>query len=109
MTTKRVMVTFQREGWHCWPSAPMHREYLRRQHRHLFHIKVSVEVVGEDREVEFHDLLDFSKASYTLLPSWSCEMAAAYLAELVKRWLDKDMKVEVEVWEDGECGARVEA
>lgn len=45
-------------GWHRWPSAPAHRDYLASRHRHQFCITASVAVGHDDRDVEFHDLRD---------------------------------------------------
>lgn len=107
-----VIVTHQAAGFHCWPSAPEEVAYLRARHRHLFHFKVEVPVRHGDRDVEFHTLLERLKQilffSYELcglefdFGELSCEHIAAKLLPLI------DASA-VEVWEDGECGARVEA
>lgn len=104
---KEVSVKFTREGVHQWLDAPRHRDYLARPHRHLFHVKVTTIVIHSEREVEFHDLLEFSRGSFTVYPTWSCEKAAEHLCDCVKRWLPNDRMVRVECWEDGECGASV--
>lgn len=62
--TARIVVRFVAEGWHCWPAAPEHRSYLASRHRHLFHVEVRLPVVHEEREVEFHDLLDAAKVDF---------------------------------------------
>lgn len=46
-------------GFHRWPEAPVHRAYLRDAHRHLFHVRATVEVSHTERDVEFHDLGSF--------------------------------------------------
>lgn len=94
-------------GFHCWPSAPPHRAYLRDRHRHLFHVRAAVAVRHDDRDTEFHDLMD-------LVRQWwgpgdrecgaaSCEALARDLAAFLG---SRGLAVaEVEVSEDGEAGA----
>lgn len=116
MTT--IWVTFQVEGWHRWPEAPLsERSYLRNDHRHMFHFRVEMEVKTAEREVELHDFrqcclnrmeeytprsggVDFEDRSCEQL-AW--EMVGWCQLEYIGRW------VACEVSEDGECGARVEA
>jgi len=96
------------EGFHEWPDAPEEVFFLRNNHRHIFHVTVEVPVSHSDRDVEFILLkrrVDaFIKEQNTHLVSetWSCEQWA--LALLVK--FDA---FRVEVSEDGENGAIVEA
>jgi hypothetical protein len=102
----RVWVTHRFAGYHQWPDAPVERAYLRNRHRHLFHVKVTVSVAHDNRDVEFHDLLDSVAAACDFLeqPLGSCEMIAAALAKNVQAaWPGR--RVSVEVSEDGECGA----
>lgn len=101
-----IIVRFQVEGWHCWPGAPDHRAYLRTPHRHMFHVDVSMPVGHDDREVEFHDLLDFCRAA---MPPGdyghrSCEMLARELYQKITRRYTR--RAVVSVFEDGEVGAR---
>lgn len=109
-----IWITFKMPGIHCWPTAPEHRDYLRQPHRHLFGVKVATAVDHDDREIEFHDLLDQAKAIFAdglegpdALPiGRSCETMArrlgVYLSHAHKRLFT------VTVDEDGECGATVE-
>ena len=113
MITK-IVVALQVPGVHWWPEGPnaKHR-YLQYPHRHTFHIKVTLCVTHADRQIEFleyqswlrsclfkewgeyqagEDLLNFG--------TYSCEMIAQRLLSLLDA-------VEVEVLEDGECGAIV--
>lgn len=103
-----VIVRFTREGFHCWPDAPPHRAYLAERHRHLFHIEVALEVFEHDREIEFHDLLDFCRQQFPggEMGSASCEQMAKRLAENITRRFS-GRRVSVGVFEDGEVGARV--
>lgn len=105
-----VEVSFTAEGWHRWPGARPRRDYLKARHRHLFHVRVRMEVEGKDREVEFHDLLDEAKAAFGAghFGSKSCECMAE---ELIRHFEDqphyKGRAMVASVSEDGECGALV--
>lgn len=106
-----AIVRFTAEGWHNWLGAPEGRRYLSHSHRHLFHIEVSVQVFSDDREIEFHDLLDFCKTHWPGLMQkdlggQSCEMLAANLLDTVVCHYPKRF-VKVSVFEDGEVGAEV--
>lgn len=108
LVSSTAWVTCQFEGWHAWPDAPELRVYLSSPHRHLFKVLVELEVFHDDREVEFHDLLDFVRS---LLPgpdlgAQSCEMMARNMCHSIRsRYPGRDCLVSVS--EDGEVGARV--
>lgn len=105
--TRTIYVRFNRVGWHRWPHAPARRDYLASPHRHLFNIEVGLTVLHDDREVEFHDLLEDCKAAVPDQHKWgeqSCEAIAAVLARQV-RALYPDRTITVDISEDGECGA----
>lgn len=105
-----VWVTASFVGFHKWIDAPDEVAFLRNEHRHVFHVKVSVAVTHGDRDVEFfilkRDLSDHCAGFAGRSFLYSCEQVAFILGEL----LQKDQyKVQwVEVSEDGENGARVE-
>lgn len=115
-TPATIHVRFTMEGFHYWPDAPDHRNYLAFEHRHLFCVEVSTQVDHDDREIEFHDLRDEAivafKANYTnaiakVLGALSCEMIARNMGAALA---DKHARAfTVQVWEDGECGASVTA
>lgn len=107
-----VYCTLQMEGLHNWANCP-HEEvaYLRDDHRHVFHIKASVEVTHTDRDVEFimlkHSIEEYLITNYfdpiiymCNFGSMSCEMLAV---ELINRF----NLVQCEVNEDGENGSVV--
>lgn len=111
VTRARIAVTFQRAGFHKYPSAPEDVSYLQSVHRHLFKFKVTINVHHDDREIEFHQFLNWIESLYannTLNFDFkSCEMLARELAtEIHKRYNTRT--ISVEVWEDGECGAIVD-
>jgi hypothetical protein len=115
MTT--IWVTFQQEGWHCWPAAPQRRAYLQRPHRHLFHFRVEMQSMDPDREIELHDLKEWSQQALSMgfsrlhergldFEQMSCEHLAEWMCrEMQKKW---SRWAACEVSEDGEVGARVE-
>jgi hypothetical protein len=116
-----AVVRFSMDGYHRWEEAPRERKYLGSKHRHRFNIELSVEVEHANRDVEFHDLLSFSKAA--LLRSWgtrrwglvedtvdfgtwSCERIAIWLADTIQARYGKRACC-VSVFEDGDVGAVV--
>ncbi len=102
-------VNFQVEGWHGWKDAPDQRAYLRESHRHLFKIAASIEVFHDDREIEFHDLLDFcnSITPRGKLNNQSCEQIAESLLQSLLDKYGVNRKSVIKVFEDGEVGAEL--
>lgn len=106
ITSRYIVVRHRLEGFHAYPNAPEPVSYLSARHRHMFHIKVKLEVFQNDREVEFHMFLNWLKSLYnekTLdLNDKSCETHAE---ELITQISEKyaGRKIEVTVSEDGEC------
>jgi hypothetical protein len=110
-TKKFVWVTFQRKGFHYYPNAPEEVAYLKDRHRHLFKFKVKMEVFSDDREIEFHMMLNLIESWYDSgsleLNYKSCEMLANDLANrLFYHYGSKGNKREcqIDISEDGECG-----
>lgn len=102
-----ISVRFQVEGWHRWPDAPPHRGYLAQSHRHMFHVEATLPVGHDDREVEFHDFLDFCRIHFEGgdRGAQSCEvMARDLLASICGHYA---RSASVKVFEDGEVGATV--
>jgi hypothetical protein len=99
-------------GFHSWPNAPDEVKYLRNKHRHEFHIKVTVKVEHNDRDIEFITLrsavdrmFDGASAEHDF-GAKSCEMIAEDIIYFVEA--DENYKIySVEVSEDGENGAIV--
>lgn len=103
-----AVVRFTLPGWHRWPGAPERRGYLGTEHRHLFHFEVELELLHDDREVEFHDLLGEAKSAAhgPNFGTQSCEQIAAGLIDHFEEFYP-GRDVRVAVFEDGECGAVV--
>ena len=100
-----IWITTSFVGYHRWEDAPNEVAFLRNWHRHVFHVKLAVEVYHGDREQEFF-LLKSRVNQYIQKHlsgqhfSSSCEgIADDLLTAFGARW--------VEVSEDGENGAIV--
>jgi hypothetical protein len=115
--SRAVIATVDVVGFHCWPDAPDAVLYLAERHRHVFKIRCEFNVMGEDRDIEFHTAQGWIRAA--LKNGWgdpcnfgalSCEGIARELNVLLERRPGKDAgrwAQAIEVWEDGENGARV--
>jgi hypothetical protein len=116
-TAKRwIWVTFQQAGFHYYPQAgtdPSLEDvsYLGSKHRHLFKFKVAIQVTHSDRDLEFHQVLNYCESLYQGkildISHKSVEMLADDLYERIAiRYPQRDMKIEIS--EDGECGCTIE-
>ena len=113
--SRRIWVTFQRAGFHRYPAAATDTSledvsYLAARHRHLFKFRVEIEVFHDDRELEFHQVLNYCESLYQRhleINHKSVEMLADDLyVQLASRYPGRFVAIEVS--EDGECGCRVE-
>lgn len=116
--TASVEVNFSVAGLHHWPGAAEQRAYLANPHRHLFEVRVTCDVGHDEREVEFHDLLEDARRAFSglgapyhprsLLVNFgarSCEtLGRELLLHLLQDWPGV---TSVRVSEDGECAAIV--
>ena len=113
---KKIWVTFQREGIHCFPAAAEDPKladvaFLANPHRHIFHFRVAIDVFHDDRELEFIQFKRWLESLYVntvlQLDYKSCEMIADDLyAQIAAKYPDRDVLIEVS--EDGENGCYVE-
>jgi hypothetical protein len=113
---KKIWVTFQKSGFHRYPAAGEDPNlsdvsYLAARHRHLFKFRVEIEIFHNDRELEFHQVLNYCESLYKdnhlEIDYKSVEMLADDLYDqLASRYPDRYMAIEVS--EDGECGCRIE-
>lgn len=104
-----IFVTTKIEGLHRYPAAPDEVSYLRNLHRHLFGVKVKIEVFHNDRDLEFimvkHVVENYLNAIFSMkVESISCEMIANDLYEVLKGRYGKDRLIQIEVDEDSENG-----
>jgi hypothetical protein len=117
---RKIWVTFRKEGIHCYPAAATDPalatgdeydvSFLGSPHRHIFHFRVWIDVLHNDRDIEFIQfkrwLENLYKDGILQLDHKSCEMMADDLyAEIADRYPDR--AVWIEVAEDGENGALI--
>jgi hypothetical protein len=118
---KKIWVTFQKEGVHCYPAAatdPMLAtgdehdvSFLANLHRHIFHFRVAIEVTHNDRDIEFIQFKRWLESLYVntilQLDYKSCEMIADDLyLQIATKYPNRDVWIEVS--EDGENGCSAE-
>jgi hypothetical protein len=107
--TNYIWVTTQFEGFHHYFNAPEEVAFLRDTHRHIFHIKIWVEIFTNDRDIEFILFKKFidNNIARGNMNDKSCEMIADDLNELIKTKYP-NRKIKIEVSEDGENGCEKE-
>lgn len=100
-----IVTKFQVEGYHNWPEAPECFSYLKERHRHIFVITAKNNVGHADRDKEVNNqrklMLHYLEEKYGKpceFGSMSCEKIAEDIAYIFGC-------SEVEVLEDGFCGA----
>ncbi len=118
---RKIWVTFRKEGIHCYPAAASDPQlntgdeydvsFLASPHRHIFHFRVSIDVLHTDRDIEFIQFKRWLESLYvggTLELNYkSCEMIADDLyVQIAQKYPNRD--VHIEVSEDGENGCFVE-
>jgi len=119
---RKIWVTFQKEGTHCYPAAATDPNlatgdqydvsFLASLHRHIFHFRVWIDVFHNDRDVEFIQFKRWLKQLYSStqnilsLDHKSCEMIADDLyLQIAAKYPNR--AVWIEVAEDGENGALI--
>ena len=115
---KMIWVTFRKEGIHKYPAAltdpalatgdEYDVSFLGYPHRHIFHFKVWIAVVHDDRDIEFIQfkrwLENLYAQSILQLDFKSCEMMSNDLYDTIsKKYPNRDIWIEVS--EDGENGS----
>jgi hypothetical protein len=117
---RKIWVTLQKEGVHCYPAAATDPQlatgdeydvsFLGSPHRHIFHFKVHIDVFHNDRDIEFIQfkrwLENLYKDAILALDYKSCEMIADDLyIQIASRYPNR--AVWIEVSEDGENGCLI--
>ena len=119
---RKIWITFQKEGIHCYPAAATNPQlatgdkydvsFLANPHRHIFHFRVWIDVLHNDRDIEFIQFKRwleqlYSGASSVLsLDYKSCEMIADDLyLQIASRYPGRSVWIEVS--EDGENGCLI--
>lgn len=118
VTNRTIFVTFQKEGVHKYPGADTDPKlatgdwddvsFLGVLHRHVFHFRVEINVVHNDRDIEFIQFKRWLERLYSQetlqLDYQSCEMMAEALAEhIAVKYPGRNFNITVS--EDGENGA----
>jgi len=112
---RKIWITFQKVGFHRYPAAAQDPRladvsYLADKHRHIFKFRVEIEIFHNDRDLEFHQVLNYCESLYQSqldIDYKSVEMLADDLyLQLAARYPERYMAIEVS--EDGECGCRIE-
>ena len=117
---RKIWVTFQKEGIHCYPAAATDPQlatgdeydvsFLATPHRHIFHFRVWIDVFHNDRDIEFIQFKRWLQNLYATgileLDYKSCEMIADDIyTQISQRYPDR--AVWIEVAEDNENGCLV--
>lgn len=116
---RKIWVTFQKEGIHCYPAAGSDPKlatgdqydvsFLANPHRHIFHFRVWISVFHDDRDLEFIQFKRWLEQLYSgtssvlSLDYKSCEMIADDLyIQIADRYPGRSVWIEVS--EDNENG-----
>ena len=119
---RQIWITFRKEGIHCYPAAATDPalctageydvSFLASPHRHIFHFRVSIDVLHNDRDIEFIQFKRWCESLYSgsssvLELDWkSCEMIADDLyLQIAARYPGRNVVIEVS--EDGENGCSI--
>jgi hypothetical protein len=119
---RKIWITFQKEGIHKYPAAltdpalatgdEYDVSFLGYPHRHIFHFRVWIDVLHNDRDIEFIQFKRWLESLYNGqgsvlgLDYKSCEMMADDLyLQIAARYPER--AVWIEVAEDGENGALI--
>ena len=110
---KRIWVKFAKEGIHKYPAALTDPDladvsFLGYPHRHMFHFKVEIGVVHNDRDIEFIQFKRWIESLYSEgvleLDFQSCEMISDALAEKIKTKYP-GREIVISISEDDENGS----
>jgi len=104
--TNMVWITTQFEGYHKYLKAPKDVYFLTKEHRHMFKLKVWIEVMHNNRDIEFIMFKHYieEQIKITRLDDMSCEMISDLLYKSINnKYPNRDICIEVS--EDGENGS----
>jgi len=104
-----VKIKTQFEDFHNWPDAPDEVAFLRSRHRHIFYVVVKIQVLDEDRDIEYFmakreiDKI-IGKQIIPMEERKSCENMSSVILDFLEVVYPKRF-IEVEVNEDNENGS----
>lgn len=112
-----VIMKFQIEGTHNWPTCPFEEvAFLRVEHRHMFHFTAEKIVTHTDRDVEIimlkREMKQYLGDKYAVVfkeenGQYYCKFGRMSCEELAAELATKFDLESCEVLEDGENGAKV--
>ena len=114
--SSHIWVTLQHEGFHAFQRAATEKQFedvafLANRHRHMFHVKVSVQVYDDDRDIEFFQFKKFLN-TFTYYDNGSCEQICDRIYDHIQLSSGIPMigrrDIVIEVSEDGENGCVIE-
>lgn len=114
---KTIWVKFTAEGIHRYPEAGTNPaladvSFLAFPHRHIFHFEVGVQVIGDNRDIEFIQFKRWLQGLYSGkvldLDFKSCEMIGKDILEKVFEKYPNVKYAYAIVSEDGENGANIQ-
>jgi len=102
-----IWITTSFEGTHRYLDAPVEVSFLRYTHRHIFHVKVWIEVFHNDRDIEFilfkRFINEFCQDASNQ-NNKSCEMISDDIySHIIQEY--EGRKIKIEVSEDKENGS----
>lgn len=102
---KYIEVNLQWEALHRWPDADKLPDvsFLKHPHRHIFHIRVRVQVQDSNREIEI--ILFKRKIEDWLYATYQHDFETRSCEQIAEEILTEFAADEVQVMEDGENGA----
>ncbi len=115
LAKRMIWVRFQHEGIHAYPAAATDPnladvKFLASPHRHTFHFKVGIQVMHNDRDIEFIQFkrwIENNISTGTMkLNNKSCEMLSDDLYDQIAlKYPNRD--IEISVSEDDENGSLI--
>jgi len=109
--TNFIWITTQFEGFHQYLNAPTEVSFLQNKHRHIFHVKVFIEVMHNDRDIEFIMFKNYINFIINTKINkdnvGSCEMLADKIHDSVSEYY-LNRKIKINVSEDLENGCEKE-
>jgi len=119
MKKRQIWIKTSFKGTHNWPECPYEDvSFLRDRHFHIFHVKVTIDVEHNDRDIEFirfKNFIDEAISHYGIqyggndvkeLGRMSCEDIADDLHRAIEsRYPDRSMVIDIS--EDEHVGATI--
>ena len=95
---------------HCYKHAPDQVKFLREEHPHDFDCLVTIEVLHNDRELEFYIVREFLNSKIVSIKrrtakKASCEMISDVIFSILQKEYGRDRKIMIRVKEDNKYGS----